>query len=255
MNPFSSFIRRILDWLSPDPESPKVKIPKLNGDIKQYEKDRAASEDKLKDLEVEITEMESGIKALIQDILNMPEGSKSRTLKEKQVARQNKLLENTFSLNDLIFSTLNTYDTVIVKTRALILAIENNAPDVDALKFDLKDKIDELKDQQREIERLENTRYESPASVSQVDLSAIMTNVGMAAPETAPKPKTTEPVMPRYEEPQKPVMPRYEEPPKPVMPTIEEVAKLEATLRSDNSNNATPQTEAANKSNPEQLKE
>lgn len=245
-------IRRLLELLGiwKNPEDPKVKIPKLKDDIKQYEKDRAASEDKLKDFEREIAELEAGIKAAIQDILVLPEGSKSRTLKEKAVARQNKLLENTFSLNDMIFSTLDTYDMVIVKTRALILAIENGAPDIETLTFDLKDKIGELKDQQREIERLENTRYESPASAAQVDLSAIMSNVGMSVQTPAEPQKTTA----QTEAPQ-PVMPRYEEPPKPVMPTSEEVANLEAQLTGAIENKPEPKAETPEKSEPEQLKE
>lgn len=247
-------IRQLLEKLGlwKDSESPIVKIPKLRADIKQYEKERAASEDKLKDFEREISELEAGIKAAIQDILVLPEGSKSRTLKEKAVARQNKLLENTFSLNDMIFSTLDTYDMVIVKTRALILAIENGAPDIETLTFDLKDKIGELKDQQREIERLENTRYESPASATQIDLSAIMSNVGMAT--SAETPKTSEPAAAQTEAPQ-PAMPRYEEPPKPVMPTSEEVANLEAQLLGANENKPEPKTETTEKSEPEQLKE
>ena len=213
MNPFL-FLRRLLELLGiwSDPESPKVKIPKLQAEIKQYEKDRAASENKLKDFEREISELEAEIKTLIEKILTLPEGSKSRVLQEKNAVRQNKLLENTFNLNDLIFSTLDTYDTVIVQTRALILAIENNAPDVETLTDDLKDKIGELKAQQKEIARLENTRYESPVSSSQVDLAAIMNNVGMTAPAASEPKKTTEPTSSHVETPKKIAEPMIETP-------------------------------------------
>lgn len=226
-------------------ESSKKK-KEVKANIKRYE-------DRLKSQETKLEELKQTIASTQEEILFKEKELKSQTGKireivEKEIGLLFKKFESTTGMRDLIIRNIDGLNTTISKFNELLVALDSDldSDSLEDLTMDLLDNIKELQAQDRELTRLQSTGYKSKSEESDFDLEARLAQLHGAVSATQTKTeKTSEPVMPKYDMPEKKTM-----------PTDEEVNALEQKLRDlHKSMESAPNTETPSASQSMKLEE
>ncbi len=189
MSIFLAF-RKLMESLGLWQTEGQQKIAAIKAEIQKSEIKLKKQEDNLKDLKLNISRLQDEV--LTKEAEMKASTGEIRKILEREIASLLAQFESLSGKRDIIFRNRDSLNTIIGKYQELYTALETelDADKIADLTSDLLDIQMEMREQDRAIAKLSNTRYSEPETIKNIDISAKLSEFHSASQTEAVKQET-----------------------------------------------------------------